>query len=1133
MMNDEPFISKSQISLLVVAALLLFGLYIHDNISNLIYKFVLYGALVLLLYIYMGIIRIRENECLLSTKISEERARLCKAKSSRPIKEVFQRLYEPSFVSFAIIATITGLLNLPSHISRFGYLKMLAFDSSNHFQNLIAIHAGIGTIIFALLIFVAESLRADENKDEARVLLKESWLYPLAVAEIITFFNFLWGDLNVLSIVPIFLVGLLAIYSLSKLIYVLLNVRVLYEKRLELLRDRVKKSVRIAIDERLGNNYLMSQLGENKIGENKIELTYTPFSERDDENYHFFNATKEGVITDINLCKLDRIAKLLEQEANKNGQSFYENKPRPPEELAGPNDTQAQSTKTPYAKANKYYFGLSKKYHDRVERDYETLIRVHKSILKNTDAKKEIDRLVEETFKIGEQDKYSEQIRLELSRLKGQFIEAINERRLDKIENFRQMYWGLADSFQELMSECGGGYSYEQAKKEIGNIFEGWKEVQQLDDDLRELLIKSTQTHDEETIREVAYIPVVIATRAIRLQDHFLFQKFLTFIPYLRHLGYKEPDKNVRRFIHNKSVTWLKEVAEFYVEPKLKESKDEAMIKEYSNFATHIILIFQSLLKTSFDNDDIKTIEEICSVLNRLYRHFDPSRGYPNAEHFEWELKRATTDEERAKIESKLKVQKALEESEQTIQLRKKQLFFGFASWLFQVYRSDKSKKQAFLALKKNLPTKLDDLTQVFITSRKFETEDFFGWQWWDVIPDGEVRMLDFHSKLDYLYLILALEHIPGSQDQLEKVSLPNDRDLSFLIKENGDLQKKLSEIETNYSTAWTEFITQANISKASLLRELFDKTQKEYEIDEKEYIKTASISNKKVDEFYNLFSKGFDSHATLRKLFARFKRLTDLSKTEELKSEIDLIGYNQIDMKEGFIEDWYVHYVGWGEQYGEGFARSENQMVFEKIADNLSETKEIEKEEIILQITECLKQKKMSNPVIAGSFVNHFELQHLRASDQYVPRWDRRYGSTDFDDLPFYMGYLKYDDLKVPILRVFSKKPGLTKTLIVFSAKDIGKWIQYPPIKNLNDKDGQRGIFLYRIYDLNVANEQRNKILQQNPEWLHEHTKPEDYLRGKALINIFEKFEFNILDKNAGCRFVITDAGENNEIED
>ena len=1140
MTTNSPIISKDQISALLIGVALLMGLYIHESASNTLYEFTAYGLIVLFFYFYTGVIAFGKNQCQLSTKILEERTRSCKKSGGQWIFRVFEKLYEPSLVSFISISSVVLLLNFISHVSSFSFwglsltFETLNFDTSNHFQNLIAVHAGIGTIIFALLIFIAESLRDDESKDKARVLLRESLLYPLAIAEIITFFNFLWWkDINQLSIVPIILVGLFAIYSLSKLIYILLNVHALQEKRLALLRDRVKKSISLAIDERLGNNYLI-----NHLGENKIELTYTPLSERDTENYLFFNALKTGVVIDIDLCLLDKIAELLEEEANKNGLSFYENKLRPPEEnISGSESTQAQSPKATYAKADKYHFGLAKKYHDRIDQDHKTLIRVHKSVLKNPDVIKELEGLVREVFSIGKQDNYSEQVHLELGGLKDQFIEAINRKKLGKIEDFRQIYLSLAESFLESMNECGGGYSYEQAKKEIGNIFEGWSEVQWLDDDLRELLIKSTQTHDEETIREVAYIPAAISIRAIKIRDHFIFQKFLKFIPYFHHLGYREPDKNVRGFIHDRSVAWLKEIANYFIEPELKNAKEETLIKEYADFSTHLFLTFQSLLKTSFDNNDIETLEKIGEALGKLYRHFEPSREYPKAEHLEWELKRATNDEEKMRIESKLKIQKSLEEKERELKLRKSQLFFGFTSWVFHKHRANRGNektKQSFNILKKYLPTKIEDLTNIFITSRSFETEDFFGWQWWDVIPDGEVRMLDFHSNLDYLYLILALENIPGSRDQLEKISLPPSRDLTFLIENNGELQKKLTEIETNYHTAWTDFISPDNVSKVSSLRELFQKAKGSQEVNEGEYIKSAVISNNKVEEFYNLFLKGFNEQNTLRNLFTRFKRFSDLSANTELKPEIDLWGYNQIDMKEGFLEKWHVHYVGWGEQYGEGLARSENEAVFEKIADNLIEVKAVKKEEAILQIIEYLKQKQIKNPIIAGSFVDYFELHDLRASDRFVPQWNRQHGSTDLDDLPFYMGYLKYDDIKIPVLRTFSRKPALKNTLIVFSAKDIGEWVQYPPIKTIEDKKKQRDIFFYQIYDLNVVDDQRNKILQRNPDWLQEQASPEDHLRQKVLINIFEKFEFNVLNKNAGCRFIITDAeDEINVIEE
>ena len=116
-----------------------------------------------------------------------------------------------------------------------------------------------------------------------------------------------------------------------------------------------------------------------------------------------------------------------------------------------------------------------------------------------------------------------------------------------------------------------------------------------------ELLIKSTQTHDEEIIREVAYIPAAISIRAIKIRDHFIFQKFLKFIPYFHHLGYREPDKNVRGFIHDRGVAWLKEIANYFIEPELKNAKEEAL-KEKIAAVDNAVERIEEISKTSPTN---------------------------------------------------------------------------------------------------------------------------------------------------------------------------------------------------------------------------------------------------------------------------------------------------------------------------------------------------------------------------------------------------------------------------------------------------------------------------------------------------------------------------------------------------
>ncbi len=142
--------------------------------------------------------------------------RMGKGNRKPSFRSYFEQLYFPSLFSVLFIVSISCLFFAISRMSSFWYfsIPMLTFDTSSQFQNLIAIHAGTGAIIFASLSSVAESLRDDDTKDRARVLLRESFLFPLTVSEIMAFFIFVWGDVNVFSIIPVIIVAALTIYQL-------------------------------------------------------------------------------------------------------------------------------------------------------------------------------------------------------------------------------------------------------------------------------------------------------------------------------------------------------------------------------------------------------------------------------------------------------------------------------------------------------------------------------------------------------------------------------------------------------------------------------------------------------------------------------------------------------------------------------------------------------------------------------------------------------------------------------------------------------------------------------------------------------------------------------------------------------
>ena len=83
------------------------------------------------------------------------------------------QIYCPSLTSVVALFIFSILILVHSHISS----KFLSSTTDSYYQNLIAIFAGISSLIFALIIFIAQQFNKDYN--EARVLLKKSFLYPM------------------------------------------------------------------------------------------------------------------------------------------------------------------------------------------------------------------------------------------------------------------------------------------------------------------------------------------------------------------------------------------------------------------------------------------------------------------------------------------------------------------------------------------------------------------------------------------------------------------------------------------------------------------------------------------------------------------------------------------------------------------------------------------------------------------------------------------------------------------------------------------------------------------------------------------------------------------------------------------
>ena len=75
--------------------------------------------------------------------------------------------------------------------------------------------------------------------------------------------------------------------------------------------------------------------------------------------------------------------------------------------------------------------------------------------------------------------------------------------------------------------------------------------------------------------------------------------------------------------------------------------------------------------------------------------------------------------------------------------------------------------------------------------------------------------------------------------------------------------------------------------------------------------------------------------------------------------------------------------------------------------------------------------------------------------------------------------------------------------------------------------KTGKQVLGIYiRVSDLNADDIRRNQILAGDPDWLRDKNAAdkERYLRMRVVINVYDKFKFEILEPKAVVCMTVTD---------
>ena len=957
---------------------------------------------------------------------------------------------------------------------------------ANHYQNLIAIHAGIGAVLIGLAFFVAQSLTDKNDPERGRVLLYKSFFFPLLTAEVLIFCFFLWGDTNILSLIPVFVVAIFTIYALARVITILIKdfemEKAKKEMFFKIIRDGFIRILDWEITKRIGSNKLYEKFKDNK------KLDITPFGPYDKNKYIPIESNKSGIFYDLSFLKLEKLITELSSLFGK--------------QQSAESDFDSETTKEKTSGLEKDPLCVLTPLFRNEIKAGDTIIWIRKNLLDNKDQEekdkllRDLSHLANSVFNIKEVVDPENEARNEISKLKDRCILAITNRQTGELEKITRLYIDLAKEFFSYIELYGGGFSQEQAEKERGSFpVERLKPVEWLSRDIREIFERAMESNDREIIREVAYLPIILARYAIDNKDHLIFQEFIYFPQLLYSFACEEKsagNDKLSGFMFDRTWRYLKELSDYHLEPKMKDGDFDE--ENFKGFAIYILKIFQNLLREAFKNEDLENFNKFLSIAQKLFRHLDePYYG------------RNSNRDKNKKVFDYLNQ-------------RKKQMIFGLASWILHKLESHKENpilKSFYNNVSNKLPTSLPELTESFVDCHDFKTEDFWGWDSWELQEkeEGEVHCVQILEKLEKLYAVKSLTSIAGkSQEEIEKIQLPPSRDLAFLAEGTRELIKILDDIKNN-PNKW-EFVLNSNaVKKVADFKNLLAKAKVDQEKAETETIKTNPISIKKIEEFKDKVIEAFYEAASVRNIFVDYLKRYKNKINEKWTGEKSRFGINIVDNKAAFFEDWYVHYSGWGDNYGQDMALGENSNLLNEISKNCTE---ISTDEFDNKIKEFDNFKNIFILITDGLVLWDGNFQKII---NFLPH----YQSKNRLDVKGFVGWGQIDNIQIPVFETFYRGKERKKEILILDKTKLGSLIQHSPLNEGENNNLIRDVFYINVQSFSEDDNLLDNFVKQNPpQWLTDMGTEEDqkdHLKQRVLIHLFERFSFAKQENFKGFR--------------
>ena len=1034
---------------------------------------------------------------------SLEFRKIYKQSAWQRIKREFGEIYLPSWASGTLLAASLSLVFVVALAVQ--YFAGSIENSSASIGSLQSLDAGIALIFVPITTFAIglSSRRTESAVSTAEVLLRQTYLFPvtISVLSLLASFSIIrvpWVARGIIGITVS-----LAIFTEYRLCICLLDEENFSAAALSLLKDKVRSSIVSAVEARLSRASFLKQLDSKEIQYYWGTPTGQPLLE--------VHAQDFGLITDIDMARLDSFCRDLERMANNNGYSYTAmTKPLgviPRSDLAlFPTDERPLTINR-----QRYIFRTPG---DNLTERSTKLVAYAPELVPDPVDQKRLSDTVLDAFKISGGNKHSDRIERYLGLIKDEALSAVlKDQKTYYLKNLLVAFETVAITFAEEMQKTMGGHSLQAANAERGNLLGGWTELTWLIRYLSEVFRAGCKSDNAFVAKLVAEAPFATAYKLVGYRDALVFEQYTAFFRMLYLEASERAKGKIRDMLINLSRSLPQDIGDTGIGLEItRQETDANSLERVGSFATIMTIRYVELMVLAYRQKDLESFASFCSSL----------RDFLDSPYIEMKARGSGTllNATRTANKADLGSFKAAQEREAKLQAilasldeQKKSALFSVGSIIMseRPYPDDGSRAQFLREVDRSLSNDPDSIVNVFVSYQHSEQKN----AWAQVLAHeaGPFDLMDDDGSEYLLYLLLrGAETNPALNSP--NFALP-DVDEMVNLASAGIFQAELDGFRDDRDR-WRALIPDSWLPSVARLGTHFAKLVETRKRREEDEIVRSPLNETFIANFKVRFHSEFRKQALLRQIFLSHNAFESTVDVDQAKRDASVWGVSRLEPRKIYTTRSDI-YKDWPESYARNLANSESESVAAQILRKLPDL-DLGSSTAKPTLDEVLASLKARNflPNVFFAPVHSALGDAGQSTANFAPHW----ALPKNDRTQNLLGKIKFEGRLVPVFPIRPRDAEVADYGCALQLPGALVWRQYLSSAPLDQTLDRLEFFNISVEGLLPGSAMRAELEGQNPPWLRREADPGRFLSTHVVLKIVEHFSIEAVNLERGFKF-------------